>query len=64
MTSRLIEQWRYLGETVVQASMPLEAGRHYRIRVEYFEGTGQAKIGFGISSNSRVPLQKAVAAAK
>jgi len=60
----LIEQWRYLGETVVQASMSFEAGRHYKIRVEYFEGTGQAKIGFGISSNSRVPLQKAVAAAK
>jgi beta-glucosidase len=60
----LIEQWRYLGETVVQASMSIEAGRHYKIRVEYFEGTGQAKIGFGISPNSRVPLQKAVAAAK
>jgi beta-glucosidase len=60
----LIEQWRYLGEAVVQASMSIEAGRHYKIRVEYFEGTGQAKIGFGISSNSRVPLQKAVAAAK
>jgi beta-glucosidase len=60
----LIEQWRYLGETVVQASMSIEAGRHYKIRIEYFEGTGQAKIGFGISSNSRVPLQKAVAAAK
>ena len=44
--------------------MSIEAGRHYKIRVEYFEGTGQAKIGFGISSNSRVPLQKAVAAAK
>lgn len=60
----LIEQWRYQGEALVSHDMTLESGHHYKIRVEYFEGTGQAKISFGISSNSREPLETAVAVAK
>ncbi|MDR3762898.1 MAG: glycoside hydrolase family 3 C-terminal domain-containing protein [Acidobacteriota bacterium] len=60
----LIEQWQYQGEALVHRDLKLEAGHHYKIRVEYFEGTGQAKISFGISSNSREPLEKAVAVAR
>jgi beta-glucosidase len=60
----VISQWQYQGEAMVTRQLPLTAGRAYKIRVEYFEGTGQAKISFGISDNSREPLEKAVAAAK
>ncbi|HVJ05954.1 MAG TPA: glycoside hydrolase family 3 C-terminal domain-containing protein [Candidatus Saccharimonadales bacterium] len=60
----LIEQWQYQGEALNSKKMQLEAGRPYKIRIEYFEGTGQASIGFGIGSNAKTPLEKAVAVAK
>lgn len=60
----VIEQWQYQGESIASKVLALEAGRHYKVRIEYFEGTGQAKIGFGIASNSKSTLEKAVAAAK
>lgn len=55
----VVEQWQYQGETLVSRSLNLEAGKTYKIRIEYFEGTGQAKIGFGISSGSSRELAKA-----
>lgn len=60
----LIEQWQYQGVSLSSKTVPLEAGRHYKIRIEYFEGTGEASIGFGISSNAKAPLEEAVALAK
>jgi beta-glucosidase len=46
----VIEQWQYQGETLVTKKLPLTAGHHYKLKLEYFEGTGQASIGFGISN--------------
>jgi beta-glucosidase len=60
----IIEQWQYQGESLSSKKLELEAGRHYQIRIEYFEGTGQAKIGFGIASNLKAPMEKAAAVAK
>jgi beta-glucosidase len=60
----VIEQWQYQGESLSSRKLKLDAGRHYKIRIEYFEGTGQAKIGFGIASNSRAPIEKALTIAK
>jgi beta-glucosidase len=60
----VIEQWQYQGESLSHKKLKLEAGRHYKIRIEYFEGTGQAKIGFGIASDSKAPIEKAVSVAK
>ncbi len=59
----IIEQWQYQGESISSKKLDLEAGRHYRIRIEYFEGTGQAKISFGIAPKAAAPLEKAAALA-
>lgn len=60
----IIEQWQYRGEAVTAQELRLVAGKHYKIRLEYFEGTGQAKIGFGISDGAPGALPLAVDAAR
>ncbi len=60
----IIEQWQYQGEAIANTKLQLEAGHHYKLRVEFFEGTGEAKIGFGIAPESKAPLAQAVAVAK
>lgn len=45
----VIDKWQDQGETLLSHSLALEAGKHYKIRLEYFEGTGEAVIGFGAS---------------
>jgi len=61
----VIDQWVYQGETLLTKTIELEGGRKYKVRLEYFEGTGDSKIGFGISDglgNSELQNAKEVAA--
>jgi beta-glucosidase len=60
----IVDQWRYQGETLVSKSMPLVLGHHYKVRLEYFEGTGQASIGLGISNGVTAATQEAIDAAR
>lgn len=60
----LIEQWQYQGETLVTKKLPLVSGHHYKIRLEYFEGTGQASIGFGITNGVTHEMEEAADTAK
>ena len=59
----LIERWQNQGETLLVESLRLEAGRPYKIRLEYFENIGTATIGFGITRSMDRALQKALAVA-
>lgn len=54
----VINDWRYQGETLISKSLVLKAGQHYKIRLEYFEGTGDAVIGFGISDGTEDQVRK------
>ena len=60
-----IDEWGYHGEALVTKTLTFEAGKHYKVRLEYFEGGGEAKIGFGISDgqdNRALDAAKALAA--
>ena len=46
----IVNDWHRHAETLNKASRPLEAGRRYKIRLEYFEQVGGAAIHFGIAS--------------
>jgi beta-glucosidase len=47
---RVINDWQRHAETVNTYARHLEASHPYRIKLEYFEATGGAAIGFGIAS--------------
>jgi beta-glucosidase len=47
---RVIDDWQRHSETVNRYGKRLEAGRSYRIRLEYFERVGAATVGFGITA--------------
>jgi beta-glucosidase len=46
--ARVIDDWMRQGETLNAYTAYLEAGRPYKIRLEYFEAVGTATIDFGI----------------
>jgi beta-glucosidase len=50
---RVIDDWQRHGETLDTYSQRLEAGKAYKIRLEYFEGVGTATAQFGIAPASR-----------
>ncbi len=61
----VIDQWQYQGEALQSKFLELVGGRPYKIRLEYFEGTGDASIGFGISEGAEAQrLEEAKALAK
>ena len=45
-----IDDWRRHGETLNTYAQHLEAGKAYKIRLEYFENVGTATMRFGISA--------------
>lgn len=47
---QLINDWQRHSETVNSYVRRLEAGKPYKIRLEYFEMVGAATVGFGISA--------------
>lgn len=47
----VISDWQRQSETVNHYGARLEAGRPYKIRLEYFEMVGGATMGFGIASS-------------
>jgi beta-glucosidase len=62
---RIINDWTKHSETLHTASRHLEAGRSYKIKVEYYEDTGGASIHFGvISSDANIGLKTKALAAK
>ena len=61
---KVLDQWEYHGMVITQKSIPMQAGHHYKLALEYHEGTGQASIGFGISDNKSNARAEAVEAAK
>jgi beta-glucosidase len=46
---RAIDDWQPHSQTLDSSSKHLEAGRAYRIRLEYFEAVGSAIVGFGVT---------------
>jgi len=47
---RIIDDWQRHGETLDVASAHLQAGKPYKIRLEYFEEVGTATARFGIAA--------------
>jgi beta-glucosidase len=47
---RVIDDWQRHGETLDTYSRHLEAGKAYKIRLEYFENVGTATARFGIAA--------------
>jgi beta-glucosidase len=47
---RVIDDWKRHGETLDIYSRHLEAGKAYKIRLEYFENVGTATARFGIAA--------------
>ncbi len=43
----IIDAWKYQGATLYTHKMPLEKGKSYAIKVEYFQGGGDATISLG-----------------
>ena len=61
---KVMEHWPYQGVQVISIPTPMNAGHHYKIKIEYHEGSGQASIGFGVTDGKSTALDEAVAAAK
>ena len=51
---QIIDDWQRQVETVNTVVKRLEAGKAYKIRLEYFEQIGAARVGFGISASGLV----------
>jgi beta-glucosidase len=49
---RVIDDWQRHGETLDTYSAHLEAGKAYKIRLEYFEAVGTATARFGVAAAS------------
>jgi len=45
---RIVDDWQRHSETLDLATRPLEAGRAYKIKLEYFEAEGSAAVHLGI----------------
>jgi beta-glucosidase len=61
---RVIDDWQRHSETLDTYAQHLEAGRPYKIRLEYFENVGSATAGFGVrnAEQSISPQVKELAA--
>lgn len=56
---RVIDDWHSHAETLDTYTTHLEAGKSYKIRLEYYEDVGSATVKFGIAGSAR-PLSKAM----
>jgi beta-glucosidase len=61
--SLVVDLWTRGGRRPATAEYSFKAGRPYRIRLEYFEGGGEASITLGWSDESHKQEQEALAAA-
>ena len=59
---RVIDDWQHHGETLDTYSKHLEAGKVYKIRLEYFENVGTATARFGIAAATQ-PIGEEISAA-
>jgi len=60
---RVIDDWRQHAETLDTYAAHLEAGKPYKIRLEYFEAVGTATARFGIAGATKVPIEETKALA-
>jgi len=60
----VLNEWRDQGAFDSRRSMHLEGGQTYNLRVEYYQGGGEAEMRFGWHMVDENPLGKAVAAAR
>jgi beta-glucosidase len=51
--ARVIDDWHNHAETLNTYAVHLDAGHAYKVRLEYFEGTGSAGVRFGVVSSER-----------
>lgn len=55
----VMDQWDWESTDLQLASMDLTAGKPYKVRLEYFDGRGQAAIGIGVTSGPTPELKAA-----
>ena len=51
--ARVIDDWQHHAETLNTYAIHLDEGHPYKVRLEYFEGTGSAGVRFGVVSSER-----------
>lgn len=61
---KVIEDWKDHADTLGVNTMRLEAGKPYKVRLEYFQHTGGATAEFGVGTGNDPALQEAINAAK
>jgi beta-glucosidase len=57
--SLVMDHWEWGGGELQLKSVQLEAGRHYKLRLEYFRNGGRIMIGFGIATSDNAELTRA-----
>jgi len=60
----LIDNWGDHSEACVRKSVYLEAGRHYNVRLEYYESWGDAVMRFGMNLPEEIMLGEALKVAR
>jgi len=60
----LVEDWSTHGPSTKNASVPLEKGRRYAVKIEYFQGGGGAVAKFVWTAPAEAPLPHALATTK
>jgi beta-glucosidase len=60
----LFEYWRETAKRTEHTSLKVEKGKTYRIKVEYYQGTGGATLHFGIGMREPLDISKTVAKVK
>ncbi len=61
---KVIEDWKEHADTLAVHSMNLEAGKPYKVRLEYFQHGGGASAAFGVGTGNDPALQEAVEKAR
>jgi beta-glucosidase len=59
----VMDQWDWESTELQMESMRMEAGRAYKVRLEYFRNYGRPSIGFGIAPSDSPEIQQAKAIA-
>ena len=59
-----LDDWHYGPARTVAAEITLEAGRPYRVRLEYFQGRGEASLELGWDPPDGDPEERALALAR
>jgi beta-glucosidase len=55
----VMDQWEWESTDLEMNSLRLEAGKAYKVRLEYFRETGHASVGFGVGSSDNSEIMQA-----